>query len=66
MAARVLLQSGRFTRFAFATLDGFVRGAPTWAKWSRLRPQLYFVGATSIPVLALTGAFIGAILAIEG
>ncbi|TVQ60237.1 MAG: ABC transporter permease [Phycisphaerales bacterium] len=66
IVVRSLVRWGRFTRFTAATVDGFFRGVGTWSKWSRLRPQLYFVGTTSIPVLALTGAFIGAILAIEG
>lgn len=57
---------GRFAAFACATGSAFIRGGSTWARWSRLRPQLFFIGTTSIPVLALTGAFIGAILAIEG
>lgn len=56
---------GRFTRFAYWT----VRGVPfpgTWARGDRLSSQLYFVGTTSVPVLVITGAFIGMILAIEG
>jgi phospholipid/cholesterol/gamma-HCH transport system permease protein len=57
---------GGFTEFSFATLHAVVFAIPTWARWSRLGPQLYFIGSRSVPVLALTGAFIGAILAIEG
>ena len=29
-------------------------------------PQLYAVGVASIPVVAITGAFIGMVLALEG
>ncbi len=56
---------GRFSRFAYWA----VRGIPairTWSRGDRLRSQLYFVGTTSVPVLIITGAFIGMILAIEG
>lgn len=62
---RTVEQIGRFTRFSGAVAIGVVTGVGSWARWSRLGPQLYFVGATSIPVLALVGGFIGAILAIE-
>lgn len=56
---------GRFARFCGATLVGL--GSPrVWARRDRLGPQLFFVGTTSIPVLALVGGFIGVILAIEG
>lgn len=35
-------------------------------KWTLLGPQFYAVGIASIPVVAITGAFIGMILALEG
>ncbi len=35
-------------------------------KWSLLGPQFYAIGVASIPVVAITGAFIGMILALEG
>jgi phospholipid/cholesterol/gamma-HCH transport system permease protein len=64
-----LLQSvigfGQFMRFFMATIRGL---APlrTWTRRERLWRQLYFVGTTSVPVLAITGGFIGMILAFEG
>lgn len=57
---------GAFARFAGAALAAIVTGIGSWARWSRLGVQLYLVGTRSVPVLALVGAFIGAILAIEG
>ncbi|MBL0922301.1 MAG: ABC transporter permease, partial [Phycisphaerales bacterium] len=63
---RSIVAFGRFTRFAGGTASAIAVGAPEWARWSRLAPQLFFIGAMSVPVIALTGAFIGAILAIEG
>lgn len=63
---RSIVNFGRFSRFAGGTVSAIATGAPAWAKWGRLAPQLFFIGAMSVPVIALTGAFIGAILAIEG
>ena len=37
-----------------------------WCRWRLLGPQLYAVGVASIPVIAITGAFIGMVLALEG
>ena len=64
-AARAMSWLGRFTRFTGAFLLG-LRAVRTWNKRDRLWAQIFFVGAASVPVLALTGAFIGMILAIEG
>ena len=63
---RSIVNFGRFSRFAAGTVSAITTGASAWAKWGRLAPQLFFIGAMSVPVIALTGAFIGAILAIEG
>jgi len=56
---------GAFTRFAGATLGAIVGAVRIWGRWWRIMPQLYRIGSTSVPVLALTGLFIGAVLAIE-
>lgn len=56
---------GAFTRFALATLSG-VRAVRSWARRDRIGRQLFFVGTLSVPVLAITGGFIGMILAFEG
>lgn len=56
---------GRFTRFAGSCLWGiFDRRA--WFRRERLLRQLYQGGTASIPVVAITGGFIGMILAFEG
>ena len=57
---------GHFSLFAGASLAAVFTGVRAWARPSRLLQQLYLVGTKSLPVLALVGAFIGAILAIEG
>ncbi|HYE63019.1 MAG TPA: ABC transporter permease [Phycisphaerales bacterium] len=56
---------GQFTRFMLHTFRG-LSAVRTWNRRDRLWRQLYFVGTTSIPVLAITGGFIGMILAFEG
>src|SRR6266850_552478 len=41
---------------------------PTFARWKRLKqvlPQMYDVGTKSVPVVSITGAFIGMVLAVE-
>ena len=56
---------GAFARFVGAAVWAIVIGVRSWARWSRLGAQLYAIGTRSAPVVGLTGAFIGAILAIE-
>lgn len=64
LSARVI-SAGDFTRFVFSSV-GALGAVRSWSRRDRLGAQLYFVGTTSLPVLGLTGAFIGMILAIEG
>ncbi|MEM1072588.1 MAG: ABC transporter permease [Planctomycetota bacterium] len=56
---------GRFVEFGIETIRGF-GSLRAWGRWDRLGRQLFFIGTMSVPVLAITGAFIGMILAIEG
>ncbi len=57
---------GQFTRFVGATLNWLLFHPRYCLKWRLLGPQLYSVGVASIPVVAITGAFIGMVLALEG
>ncbi len=57
---------GRFTSFTAATWWWLVFRADRWLKWRLLAPQLHAVGVASIPVVAITGAFIGMVLGLEG
>lgn len=64
---RVLLaiaEFGRLTRFAGLTAWWFLR-VRRWFRVHLLAPQLYAVGVASIPVVAITGAFIGMVIALE-
>jgi phospholipid/cholesterol/gamma-HCH transport system permease protein len=57
---------GRFTVFAGLTLRNLAVHPAHSLRWRLLGPQLYAVGVLSIPVVAITGAFIGMILSLEG
>lgn len=57
---------GHFTRFAGAVVYWIFAQPGSWLRWRNLAPQLYAVGVLSIPVVAITGMFIGMILALEG
>lgn len=56
---------GRFTRFTLSTFAG-IADVRAWARRERIGRQLFQVGTASAPVVMLTGAFIGMILAVEG
>ena len=56
---------GTFVRFTGETVRGFA-DLRTWARWDRLGELLFQIGTKSVPVLALTGLFIGMVLAFEG
>jgi phospholipid/cholesterol/gamma-HCH transport system permease protein len=56
---------GRFTAFCGQVFLGlFDRRA--WLRRDRLPHQLFLIGTMSVPVIGLTGAFIGMLLALEG
>lgn len=57
---------GAFVRFAGAAFGAILRHPGASTRWRRLAPLLWTVGTASIPVIALTGGFIGMILAVEG
>ncbi|MHC4415293.1 MAG: MlaE family ABC transporter permease [Planctomycetota bacterium] len=57
---------GRFARFAATTGFWLCARPDRWCRWRLLSPQLYAVGVASIPVVGITGAFIGMVLGLEG
>lgn len=62
---RDLADFGRFTRFCYATARWTIRGAGGYGRMKLLIPQLFQVGTMSIPVVALVGTFVGAVLGVE-
>ena len=57
---------GAFTRFALTTISWAIMSPRHWLSRRRISPPLFTVGVASIPVVAITGMFIGMILAFEG
>ena len=53
---------GSMVLFILNTLAWLVRMPP---RWSVIAPSMYAIGVSSVPVVALTGTFIGMVLAIQ-
>jgi phospholipid/cholesterol/gamma-HCH transport system permease protein len=56
---------GDFFVFAANTFRWLIAGALRWKNLRLLPPQFYEVGVRSVPVVCVTGAFIGMVMAIE-
>lgn len=56
---------GLFGRFASSAVRWCIVGPGSWGRFRLLMTQLYAIGTTSIPVVMLVGAFVGAVLGIE-
>ena len=56
---------GDFVTFCGQTLGWFTRDVGRVRRWRLVWPQMFEVGTKSIPVVMLTGAFIGMVLAVE-
>lgn len=76
MATRFIERVGRTTLHglaAFGEFCGFAGRTLLWlcvggGRWKNLRlvlPQMYEIGVRSLPVIGVTGAFIGMVMAIE-
>ncbi len=61
-----LASVGGFTRFSLRVVAWSIFSPSSWFSRRRVAPPLYTVGVASIPVVAITGMFIGMILAFEG
>src|SRR5437773_6334610 len=62
--SNLLASFGEFFIFCGRTL----RFLATWFRWKNIRlllPLMYEVGVRSVPVIAVTGAFIGMVMAVE-
>jgi phospholipid/cholesterol/gamma-HCH transport system permease protein len=56
---------GDFCRFSGHSFAWLARGARRYRNVRLLWPQLYEVGTRSVPVVMITGAFVGAVLAVQ-
>ncbi|MGB2823559.1 MAG: ABC transporter permease [Phycisphaerae bacterium] len=62
---RGLSAFGDFCRFSGRTFEWTFEGASRWRTLRLLFPQLYEVGTRSVPVVMITGAFVGMVLAVQ-
>lgn len=62
---QLLAAFGEFWRFVARTFLWMGRGYWRWRNIREIFPQMYEVGTKSVPVIAVTGAFIGMVLAVE-
>jgi len=60
--AETVSELGQFTVFAARMLRWIVTDG---TRWRLLRPQLYECGVRSMPVIVITGAFVGMVLAVQ-
>ena len=64
-AVFVVESVGEFGRFAGQTFAWLFRGGLNWKTFRLMMPLMFEVGVRSIPVIAITGAFIGMVMAVE-
>ena len=56
---------GRFWIFVWQTTTWMASGGASRRNWRLLMPQLYEVGNRSVPVILVTGLFVGLVLAVQ-
>src|SRR5258706_3312809 len=64
-AKNILAAFGDFCRFVGRTFLWMGRGYWRWKNLREVFPQMFEVGTKSVPVISVTGAFIGMVLAVE-
>ncbi len=65
VTTRVVANFGRFSRFAGGTMSWAFGGLGQWRNWRLIFPQFWEVGARSLPVVLLTGTFVGMVIAVQ-
>lgn len=65
-ALNTLGSLGRFWLFLFHALSFIPLDLLTLRGWRRLLPQCFHIGTRSVPVIMLTGTFIGMVLIVQG
>src|SRR5437879_1599914 len=61
----LLAEFGDFFTFVGRTLSWFFYSGFRWRDIKLLFPQMYEIGVRSVPVVSVTGAFIGMVMAID-
>ena len=62
---RGIASFGDFCVFCWRTFQAMTHGWLRWRNWRLLMPQMYETGTRSIPVVMITGAFVGMVLAVQ-
>ena len=65
VTTRVVANFGRFSRFAGGTMSWAFGGLGQWRNWRLIFPQFWEVGTRSLPVVLLTGTFVGMVIAVQ-
>ncbi len=65
MTRNMLVEFGDFCRFCGRTILWIFAGTTRLQNLRLLFPQMYEIGTRSIPVVIITGAFVGAVLAVQ-
>ena len=65
LAMAALMGFGDFCRFCGRTFAWILEGSPRWKNLRLVFPQFYAIGTRSIPVVMITGAFVGMVLAVQ-
>ena len=60
-----LTSLGRFWAFAWQMTRWLVPGLVQWRTWVRTMPLFYEVGNRTLPVMVITGTFVGLVLAVQ-
>ncbi len=56
---------GRFSAFTWQMLRWLIPGLVQWRTWKRTMPVFYEVGNRTLPVIMITGTFVGLVLAVQ-
>ncbi|MGB9623648.1 MAG: MlaE family ABC transporter permease, partial [Phycisphaerae bacterium] len=60
-----LVAFGEFWQFVARTLSWIPVGVTRWRNLRLLMPQFYEIGSRSVPVIMITGTFVGLVLAVQ-
>lgn len=61
----ILSSLGQFSLFSWQMVRWLLPGLVQWRMWSRAMPLFYEVGNRTLPVIVITGTFVGLVLAVQ-
>jgi len=60
-----VMSLGRFAVFSWQMMRWLIPGLSRWRTWVRTMPLFYEVGNRTLPVIVVTGTFVGLVLAVQ-